>query len=619
MLKITLLVNGNDLAKMRDVEDEEDLLAINNSLAILAILFPRILPEVFRELLRSLGGDSRLELAVGQLLQNQDRWVRGRWRTVITQNTAVINSPYDTQQSVSAADQFRRASYKWAVKKTLYDEFKGLSKSKIKAVLAEENYYYSHARPKIQQLANKTWRNAISTLIARWRKPQSLSRDHHHLLLLPTSQDREGSAVPSLRETGDAELDLELQQEVLTPFLERIKKEQEDLDYKVATAVNEEEAKHAGAIYECECCCSETTFERIAVCTSSGHNNCYQCIWNAVNEAMFGQSWGRNIDHVSGQIRCLAPVATESCEGYIPHNMTRRAVLQSKCGRDVLTKLELRLAEESVFQSNLPLIHCPFCTYVEVDELYFPPASLRYRLSTTHPKPWLLLLVATAALLPLLSIYSVISYLLPFRRLPGLRTMLSRSLAHLSRSRHSSQRFLCCSPLCGRASCQACLKIWHDPHVCHESTTNSLRTTVEAARTAALKRTCPRCRLGFIKDSGCNKLTCICGYSMCYVCRQGLGRDAGGEGYRHFCQHFRPTGGACKECDKCDLYKDEDDEKLVRQAGALAEKEWREKEGMIGVEGLEVFQEGSIVKPLWRRDWTVQGVLDWYVQKTLTC
>ena len=31
-------------------------------------------------------------------------------------------------------------------------------------------------------------------------------------------------------------------------------------------------------------------------------------------------------------------------------------------------------------------------------------------------------------------------------------------------------------------------------------------------------------------------------------------------GYQHFCQHFRPLGGACTTCDKCGLYDKEDEE-----------------------------------------------------------
>jgi len=64
---------------------------------------------------------------------------------------------------------------------------------------------------------------------------------------------------------------------------------------------------------------------------------------------------------------------------------------------------------------------------------------------------------------------------------------------------------------------------------------------------------------------------------MCYVCRKDIGN---GEGYRHFCEHFRPTGGrGCGQCTKCDLYRCEDEEVVVRKAKEEAEKRWLEAGG----------------------------------------
>lgn len=76
---------------------------------------------------------------------------------------------------------------------------------------------------------------------------------------------------------------------------------------------------------------------------------------------------------------------------------------------------------------------------------------------------------------------------------------------------------------------------------------------------------------------GCNKLVCNCGYTMCYICR---GEITSKEGYSHFCQHFRPMGGRCSECERCDLYGDEDEGDAIKKAAEKAEKMWREKEGL---------------------------------------
>lgn len=610
----------NNGRKPSEPDGEEGHLAeLNESLSILAIIFPHVLPEVFRELLSTFDGESRLQIAVEQLLKHQDAWVKGRWRTATTEPRPEANKAQGNELLVATEDKFRRASYKWATRSMLYEEFKVLGRSKIEGVLAEENFCYTRARPTLQKLASKSWRNSFNNFLLRWRKPTESSVKDHWMIFWPKDQDEKAKRVPILKETGDSELDLELHRSVLAPFLETIKEEREAKDWEVALAMNSTEAKNAGAIYECECCFSDTNFEQMATCTTGGHVICFRCIWHAVSEALFGQSWGRNIDHSRSQVKCLAPMSTDSCDGCIPQSISRRAILESKGGKEALKKLESRLADEALLKAQLPLLTCPFCTYAEVDELYFPPSTIRYRLNTSHPRTALFLLLLMLNFLPLLFLYMLLTHLSPFASLPKLNSILSTSLARLLRHHHLPHRFQCRSPTCSLSSCLTCHKAWRDPHACHESATLSLRTTIEAARTAALKRTCPRCGLGFIKDSGCNKLTCVCGYAMCYTCRQGLGKGEGAEGYRHFCQHFRPAGGTCRECDRCDLYRNEDDEAVVRRAGSVAEKEWREREGMIGVKGLGGGREEVGKKGWWEVEWTAQGIVDWWIKGVLAC
>ncbi|CAF9932938.1 hypothetical protein IMSHALPRED_009015 [Imshaugia aleurites] len=525
--------------------DEGRLASLNRSLTVLATIFPQIVPEVFREMLQTFDGESRLQIVAEQLLKHQDEWVKGRWRKA---DGGTDKSKGD-QQLLATEDCFRRAGYKWAVRTTLYEEFKALGRSKIEGVLAEENFCYTRTRTTLQSVASRSWRNSFNVLLTKWLKSSKPTNEDHYMIIWLKNQGTGAHSVPVLRETGDEELDVELYQSVLLPFLQKATREREDKDWEIAMTLNEVEATAAEAMYECQCCFSDTTFEQMATCTLGAHVICFQCIKNAVSEALFGQSWGRNIEYTRGQLKCLAPMSEESCDGCISHSATRRAILQSKGGKEALTKLETRLAEENLLKARLTLVRCPFCAYAEVDELYFPQSIVRYRLNTAHLK-------AT---------------------------------------------------------------VWHDPHVCNESAVLSLRTTIEAARTAALKRTCPHCGLGFIKESGCNKLTCVCGYAMCYICRQALGRGHGGEGYRHFCQHFRPAGGVCRECDKCDLYRNEDDEDLVKRAGALAEKEWRAKEGMTGVVGIGGGQEDAPRATLLNANWTMQNLIDWWIRNVIDC
>ena len=114
---------------------------------------------------------------------------------------------------------------------------------------------------------------------------------------------------------------------------------------------------------------------------------------------------------------------------------------------------------------------------------------------------------------------------------------------------------------------------------------------------------------------------------MCYLCRKNIGKtgeNEGAEGYRHFCEHFRPVPGVkCTVCDKCDLYKSEEEDVVVRKAGEDAERAWREKErqgaGSEGyrreVEGLKIDHDGVVGRVtgwdrLWSGDWSFQGVVD---------
>ena len=591
---------------------------LNKSLHILATIFPRILPEVFREMLLVFHGASRVEIVVDQLLKHQGKWVRGRWRTSAPEATIETTDEQSGELLVAAEDEFRRARYAWAVKSFLIQEFSDLSKSKVDAILAEENYCYTRARSSLQKIASKGWKVAIKTFWASWTKPPP-DPSSHYALDWTKSQHAGAISMPVLRETGDAELDMELHCTVLAPLLQKFKARQEAQDRAAAEAWNDMECREASAIYECECCFGETTFERMAACSNGDHVICFQCITHAASEALFGQSWGRNIDHTRGEIRCLAPTIHDACGGSLAQGLVRRAILLSKGGIEMWKRLESRLAEEALAGARIPLIKCPFCRYAEIDELYLPRQSIQFRSRVTDIKSTVFLTILTFNFLPIVLLYTLLCRFTSFSSLPCLTILFSTSLTRLCRSRHMPMRFQCRSPSCGHPSCLRCFKVWRDPHVCHESANLSLRTTIESARTAALKRTCPQCGLAFVKDSGCNKLTCVCGYTMCYVCRQGLGKGEGGEGYRHFCQHFRPQGGMCRECDKCDLYKNLDDDGYIKEAGAKAEKEWREKEGMVDVAGLGGDQDADAKKSWPRLGWNPQDLMDLWVANLITC
>lgn len=77
------------------------------------------------------------------------------------------------------------------------------------------------------------------------------------------------------------------------------------------------------------------------------------------------------------------------------------------------------------------------------------------------------------------------------------------------------KEFRCQNTKCGKTSCRLCNKETHIPLSCEEAKKDgqlSLRHVVEEAMSAALIRKCNNCQRPFIKDYGCNKMSCThCG------------------------------------------------------------------------------------------------------------
>ncbi|TCD66626.1 hypothetical protein EIP91_001093, partial [Steccherinum ochraceum] len=110
--------------------------------------------------------------------------------------------------------------------------------------------------------------------------------------------------------------------------------------------------------------------------------------------------------------------------------------------------------------------------------------------------------------------------------------------------------FRCENADCGAVSCRACKKPDHLPKSCKEVQDDKkldARHAIEEAMTAALMRNCPSCGKGFLKESGCNKMTCPnCRTLSCYVCRKVI------TGYDHFNQ--KPPYDRPADNSKCPLW-----------------------------------------------------------------
>ncbi|BFZ02713.1 hypothetical protein BsWGS_05752 [Bradybaena similaris] len=126
--------------------------------------------------------------------------------------------------------------------------------------------------------------------------------------------------------------------------------------------------------------------------------------------------------------------------------------------------------------------------------------------------------------------------------------------------------FRCYRDKCNKKTCRDCGVDWAD----HEGLScaaveskdeTALRKDFEEKMTKAKVRTCASCRAEFTKDGGCNKMTCRCGTTMCYICRTPKIT------YDHFCKHVHDPGKGCPTCKACSLWTstEADDERALEE------------------------------------------------------
>jgi E3 ubiquitin-protein ligase RNF216 len=150
--------------------------------------------------------------------------------------------------------------------------------------------------------------------------------------------------------------------------------------------------------------------------------------------------------------------------------------------------------------------------------------------------------------------------------------------------------FRCANPECEKVSCRRCKSISHIPVSCEQHAKDNKinsRHKIEEAMTAALIRSCNKCKKTFIKDYGCNKMSCAsCGNTQCYVC------SANTKDYNHFDQNAPGARAAASSSatKRCPLYDnvEERHEREVKEAEAAARAQVVEENPDVSAEDLEI-------------------------------
>ena len=144
--------------------------------------------------------------------------------------------------------------------------------------------------------------------------------------------------------------------------------------------------------------------------------------------------------------------------------------------------------------------------------------------------------------------------------------------------------FDCQNSDCFRATCRLCKDDAHVPKTCEEVKKDkglSARHAVEEARTEAMVRACPKCKVKIIKELGCNKMICNqCHCIMCYVCKADITSGKQG-GY----EHFNRPGAKCALYDKAG---DDVHEREANEAELEAIKDAKAKDADIDEKDLQI-------------------------------
>jgi hypothetical protein len=416
----------------------------------------------------------------------------------------------DAGEPLAATQLVRARPYQRAVQDRLTKRFLGVVDTRhIGAVLRQKNYDYVACETELLRMAG-------DPAFAPWRVFHTIRR----LFTRP--------GPPIGDRDWRSEREAELRRELLAIDVAGRAAE----DEARARQLNTTEAERSGATLECGCCYALLAGEDCVACPD-GHVVCRDCLRRGVEEAAHGTSR-------SDGIRCLSSEGDDCRFDYAD------ALLGRVLAPDLYAALQRRAADAALDAAlraapGMTVVRCAYCCNAALNRQGGPWRSL-----------WASAPAVTLALAPLLALLHValllIMLLLPpllvsstTSRLPPLKQnplrlpanpvcilveparaagLVADYLTYVWRIATTERHSVFRCP-CRRATCMLCERGWYAGHECADAS-NGLRLAVERAmsgaqralvvcptsplaRSEAVKRTCQRCSLAFVKDEGCNK------------------------------------------------------------------------------------------------------------------
>lgn len=284
---------------------------------------------------------------------------------------------------------------------------------------------------------------------------------------------------PTISSTGCDELDKEINADKDALAQE----EQILLDATLAQRLNDEQARSADALIECQCCFGDFPWEDICYC-SDLHYFCRMCLRTSVETSLYGQT--SSLDYSKTSVKCLS---IGSCTASIPSSDLPHFLPPELC-----VALEDHFTRRALDSSGIASLRCPFCLYAVVkDEIKHNvwDTTLGTIANVFRAVYWFCMLPAILFFWIWSGCPNWKSVII--RPRGSRRSEVQRELDRLVKSTQPERPqwdtiFRCKNPKCGRCSCLRCGKEWIGVHSCQVEQDNK-KVYIARRMDEALKRT----------------------------------------------------------------------------------------------------------------------------------